>query len=137
MEPVIQKGDAVFVTEKYKEYSLNDIVTFSFDQNRQSETITHRIVRIRRKEDIAYYQTQGDNNPIPDAQEITKENIVGKVTFVIPKIGNLVLFSKSVLGIIVLGVIPTTIALTLYFKDFADYLQNKVAKDKKHKPKSV
>lgn len=126
MEPSVKKGDAILVVESYQQYSLHDVITFSYSDDKYKDTITHRIIRVNEKDGTKYYETQGDNNNTADANRLTNDQILGKVEYTIPKIGNLVLFARSIMGIITLGIIPSTIALTLYAKDFVDSLQTKL-----------
>jgi len=91
MEPVIEPGDMVIFREQTT-YVNDDIVLF-----KANSYITHRIVETTENGFI----TQGDaNNTIDD--EILKEQIVGKVVLIIPKVGYVADFLKSPFGIFVL-----------------------------------
>ena len=73
MSPTIEKGDIVIVKigEPIKE---QDIVTYK----KENAIITHRIIKIDEETII----TKGDNNNTQD-EEITQENIIGKVVYII------------------------------------------------------
>ena len=67
-----------------------DIITFvSSNTNSNGQTITHRVVDIIEENNITYYKTKGDNNSKEDDLLITKDNIIGKYLFKIPKLGKL------------------------------------------------
>lgn len=86
MEPEFYPGDMVITKHKNKiGININDIVTF---RDKDGVIITHRIV----KETPEGYITKGDNNNVEDSEIITKDNIIGKVQFSIPKIGYVVDF---------------------------------------------
>lgn len=81
MEPEFYPGDMVITKHKNKiDININDIVTF---RDKDGVIITHRIV----KETPKGYITKGDNNNVEDSEIITKNDIIGKVQFSIPKIG--------------------------------------------------
>ena len=79
MSPAIMTGDLCLVHSD-DEYLLNDIVTFSVEDI----YVTHRIVC---DNDDGTYMTQGDANKIEDSALLKKEQIVGKVNLVLPKVG--------------------------------------------------
>jgi signal peptidase I len=71
MEPTIQKGDILY--------------GFYIDYNKLEKgmivlrgTVTHRLVR---KVFLGGWVMKGDNNPIPDAEHLTKENYSGVIVF--------------------------------------------------------
>ena len=100
MSPTINTGDVIVVSPT-KNYRNNDIITFSGP----SFTITHRIVNSNSSEFI----TKGDANKVVDQDKISQNKIIGKVVCILPKIGYIAMFSKSLLGLILLIVIPSTI----------------------------
>jgi len=65
------------------EYKVGDVIVYS--TSRVSVPIIHRIVKIN--EDNSY-QTKGDNNPGQNPYELSvaKQNVHGKVIFIIPKL---------------------------------------------------
>lgn len=73
MYPTISEGDIVFV-KIGKDVKLDDIITYESDGN----IITHRIIEIKEEEIIA----QGDNNNTQD-EPIKKDEVIGKVTYII------------------------------------------------------
>ena len=85
--PVI-KGD--------EEYKVGDIIVYSVPGS--EAPIIHRIIKINPD---GSYQTKGDNNSsqLPYETKVTKEQIHGKVLFVIPKVGYFKVLFNKVLGV--------------------------------------
>jgi len=73
MSPTIEKGDIVFV-KIGEEVQEKDIITYKSGNS----FITHRIIQIDGESIIA----KGDNNNTQD-QEIQKDAVIGKVSFII------------------------------------------------------
>lgn len=92
MEPELSVDDLLIVAPA-ETYKVGDVVVFQT----QRTAVVHRIVAINGEEII----TRGDANT-GDDEPITKENIKGKVVFVIPLVGMLINFIKSPVGTILL-----------------------------------
>lgn len=105
MEPVIKKGSLVMV-KKDNDYQKGEVITY---QNRENLkiTTTHRIMEIKDGEFI----TKGDANNAVDTTPVTKNLILGKVALVIPLLGYPISFAKTLPGLIILIVIPSTIII--------------------------
>lgn len=103
MEPSIMTGDIV-ITNRQKQYFNNDVITF---KDSQESITTHRIININQEK----ISTKGDANRTSDPEIINQSMVLGKVVFVIPKLGYLVSFSKTVPGVILLIIIPCTILI--------------------------
>lgn len=101
MEPTIMTGDIIIVQKKTV-YTTGDVVTF----DEGSRIVTHRIIRESGSDQEQTYETKGDANRSADEATITREDIVGAVSFTIPKLGYMVAFAKSLPGLIVLILIP-------------------------------
>jgi len=102
MEPAIMTGD-IIVTKNQISYILNDVVAFHNNDNR---IVTHRLVAVDDKSGTKEFSTKGDANRSQDFDTIHFEQIRGKVVLVIPKLGYLVAFSKSMPGFLILILIP-------------------------------
>ena len=76
MSGTIEIGDGIIV-KLISEIKENDIIVYKKADN----LITHRLIKIEEDRLI----TKGDANNIPD-EPITKDMIIGKVIFIIPKI---------------------------------------------------
>jgi signal peptidase len=90
MEPNIDIGDIVIVKEIKAENQLKvgDIISYRSNQN----VITHRIIRIEEDENgKLQFITKGDNNNTEDDDNITYDNIEGRVEKIIPKFGKIAL----------------------------------------------
>ena len=102
MEPTIKIGDVV-VTHSQRYYFQNDIDTFYSPEVQR--IVTHRIVK-ETGESEHLFSTKGDANREEDEATIENTDIIGKVIFVIPKLGFLINFSQSVIGFTLLIFIP-------------------------------
>jgi len=100
MEPEINVGDLLIVQEK-DSYEAGDIVTYSSGNS----LVTHRVIEVVE----THVMTQGDANNTADP-EVPKETIHGRVVLVIPKVGNLLDYFKTIPGLIFLtGVVAASI----------------------------
>jgi len=104
MEPAIMTGDVVIVQSK-SNYSINDVVTFN--DSSTGRVVTHRIIEA--KNSNQEFQTKGDANRTGDDAVVSLGQIIGKVVFVIPKIGYLVSFTKTLMGLVLLVLVPAAI----------------------------
>ena len=92
MTDAISVGDAVIV-EKCSNYVVGDVITyFPYGENL---TVTHRVVRT--EGDKIY--TKGDANDSEDPNPVYADQIVGKVTEIVPKIGLVIEWMKTPTGI--------------------------------------
>lgn len=105
MEPSIMIGDIV-IAKQQNDYGKNDVVTFL---NREQRVVTHRIIEVLEDVNRIKFITKGDANRSEDEDQITSDQIIGKVVFVIPKLGFFVSFAKSLPGLIILVIIPSII----------------------------
>lgn len=92
MADAINVGDLIIIKEQ-QEYEVEDIITYR-DNN---VIITHRLTQITE----TGYITKGDANNTSD-DEITFSQIEGKVIYIIPKVGLIVAFFKTPLGMLLL-----------------------------------
>ena len=89
MEPEISVNDLI-VVHKEDNYEIGDVITY---ENGNS-VVTHRIVDKNDEEFI----TKGDFNNTQDLNPVSKNAVVGKVVFVIPKIGLFIEYLRTPLG---------------------------------------
>jgi len=112
MTPTIKQGD-LLVVEGVNTSNLqvgNIIVYKTTDPYLGGELIVHRIVKIDIYDGrVIGYVTKGDNNPVPDNEAgfepptgIPPQDVVGKVIFVIPLLGFIVLFLKQPAGFVLM-----------------------------------
>ena len=102
MEPNILIGDVV-ITHKQTVYHNNDTITFNSQE--ADRIVTHRIIDIKERQERQFI-TKGDANTEEDEEQIATSDIIGKVIFVIPKLGFLINFSQSTIGLFILILIP-------------------------------
>ena len=113
MSPALKTGDVVII-KPISSYKINDIVTFKSQQN---FTVTHRITQVNNDSFI----TKGDANPVADQNTVHTSDILGKVFFTIPKIGYFIMFVKSLPGLIILIIIPSTMII---YQEFLEIKKN-------------
>ena len=107
MSPTINTGDLIFV-KSINYYQTGDIVTFTDTNNKK---VTHRISQVNFESSKNIYHTKGDANTVIDNDTITDNQIIGKVFFHLPFLGYLITFSKTLPGIIIFIVIPSTVII--------------------------
>ena len=114
MEDELHEGDMVFVRAA-QEYLAGDVITARLPSG---GTFTHRINLVDTENGLVY--TQGDNNPQQDPLPTAFEDIIGKVVFSVPLLGNLALKFTPINVMIVLAVAMAVLILVrfllFYFK---------------------
>ena len=107
MENTIMTGDIILI-KALSQYNKNDVVTF---KEVSEGIVTHRIIEVQDDSDTEVFITKGDANRSIDNDTVKPEQVLGKVMFVVPKIGFLVVFAKSPFGLVVLILIPATLLI--------------------------
>ena len=110
MNGTIDEGDLIFI-KKTDEYSLGDIVTFFEDG--ATIPVTHRLINYGPTEGT--FITKGDANKVKDTFPVKEEQIVGKVVFVIPKLGLVFDWFLTGGGIIYVAAFIIIIVVAVYF----------------------
>jgi signal peptidase I len=106
MEPTLSIGDVIYVKEvPFEEINEQDILTIrSFvDPGR---TFTHRVVQLIALEQMII--TKGDANASVDPSPVLYANVIGRVEFIVPWFGHVILFVRSIPGIITLALLVLT-----------------------------
>ncbi len=93
MSGTIEPDDFI-ITHKQSDYTVGDIVTYQTG----GTPVTHRIV----SENEKGYRTKGDANNTDDGTDIPKEDVVGKVVLVIPKIGAAIRLVRTPIGMLIM-----------------------------------
>lgn len=109
MVPTIDVYDIIIDTRVNDPSSLKegDIITFRSNFiDTDGYTITHRIISIDNTSGETRYYTKGDHNSRQDEGYITFDNIVGKVVYIVPKIGKIQAFASSKFGWLLIIFIP-------------------------------
>jgi signal peptidase len=109
MQPAIKMGSVVMV-KPASDYKIGDIITFGPYSKTKAPT-THRIYDIKVVNSQPVYITKGDANNAPDAKEIQKKDILGKVLFSVPFVGFAVDFAKKPVGFALIIIIPALIII--------------------------
>jgi len=119
MEPAVPVGSvAVIKPVDYNTLQKGDIICFKFSG---PQSITHRIINITNEGFI----TKGDANEDPDQWIVKKENIIGKLIFIIPYIGYIGYFVKTPIGFTLLIIIPATLLIIAEIRNIIKYRKNK------------
>lgn len=111
MEPVIPTGSLIYASKKPR-YDTGDVVTFALN----NEFITHRIIKkvVIGKE--TYFSTKGDANMLEDGDLVHESHISGKITTVLPFIGEILSFYKQPFGLVVVAFLPVGILSAFNFR---------------------
>lgn len=105
MEPAIHTGDVVVVADaRPADIETGDVITFTPDG--QGPPTTHRVVSIRENDGVTYFRTKGDANAAPDAEPVVENELVGKVTLVLPYVGYVISFAGTTAGFLTLVAAP-------------------------------
>lgn len=118
MSGTIEPDDLV-IAHKQSDYMVGDIVTYQTG----GTPVTHRII----SENEKGYRTKGDANNADDGTDIPKEDVVGKVVLVIPKIGATIRLVRTPIGMLSLF---AAIILIIELPNLIGYI---LRKDKKQK----
>ncbi len=114
MEPTISLGDIAIVKKirNVSQVGLGDIIAFKFGD----EVVMHRIVAIEQESNIPVFVTKGDANRDIDPWVVEPDKIIGKVVYVIPKLGIPLIYALmylnnpfTILGIVVVVLLYTYI----------------------------
>ena len=130
MTPSIMPGDLiVYKATDAENIKVNDVITFwpSADSAEEQDlSVTHRVVEIIDDGDgTLTFITHGDANSEGSTEKVPQERVIGKVYIVLPWIGQLFLFIKNNLLVIVFSVISIVI---LYYL-ISMFIKNKKNND--------
>lgn len=104
--------DDMVLIHKQDDYQVGDVITFESG----SSLVTHRIV----DEENGEFITKGDANNTEDMEPVLFENIIGKVVFVIPKIGVFIQYLQTPLGMAGMLIIGVLLIEIPYFFEKED-----------------
>ena len=117
MLPTFGMGSIIVVEQvPQSELKVGDIITF-YPVEDNSTVLTHRIVNILNDGGETKFQTQGDNNNIPERNPISYDKIIGKVVFYANGWGNFLLVLRSPVGITVMIGITVLLMVVAYISD--------------------
>ena len=128
MSPKINVNDIILVKKGYtnEQYKEGNIITYI---RADGDLITHRIDTITKVGLLRAYITKGDNNEEVDDFPVMYDQIIGKVVYVMPKLGILVglLKNKIFFGMCII----VLILIVIYDR----YNKNKILQRKKTREK--
>lgn len=89
MVPAIQAGDVVVLESvQPQEIAVGDVIAFKPPVKTVAETLVHRVTRVNFGEEGALmYVTKGDANQLEDSFKVEYDDVVGRVLFKVPYIG--------------------------------------------------
>jgi signal peptidase len=107
MEPTIPVESLLLVQKiDPSTIAVNDVITFE-KPGSKGVLVTHRVAAIERSDENSItFKTKGDANPIPDSWIVTLNQVKGTVRYHLPKIGALVTFLNTKLGILLFVLLP-------------------------------
>jgi len=131
MEPTYAVGSLVYVKAvDPDDLKLRDVITFSVSPK---TVVTHRIVEIVPDENnpaMMRYRTKGDANESADASLVGPADIIGRVAFSVPHLGNVASYIQSPPGLYVAIAIGILLIAIVIITDSGD---GKSASDAKQK----
>ncbi|NLC87631.1 MAG: signal peptidase I [Clostridiaceae bacterium] len=84
MEKELFVGDVAVV----KKCNSNDVVVGDIiEYQMEGYTVIHRIIEKRQRNGQFYFVTKGDNNKLPDAEEVKEGQLIGKIIFKVRYVG--------------------------------------------------
>ncbi|GAI94887.1 unnamed protein product, partial [marine sediment metagenome] len=103
MSPAMGSGDVVVVTQiDPSELKVGDIIVYRRADD-SNDIVSHRVVDVIDDGELSF-RTKGDANEDPDPYLVGSSDVVGKVTFVVPKLGYVFLFANTPIGFAILVV---------------------------------
>lgn len=121
MEPSYPTGSLIYVRPvDAAELRVNDVITFS---QSSGVVVTHRIVEVVRDESNPYvvrYRTKGDANNAADANLVSSDNIIGKVSFSVPVLGNVASFLHTPGGTVIAVLLSLVMIVFVFITDKVD-----------------
>ena len=84
MVPALNVGDIAIIKKcDVNDIQVNDIIEYAMDDY----TVVHRVIEIKQQDGQFYFVTKGDNNPKPDSELVTEDQLIGKCLFKIKYLG--------------------------------------------------
>ena len=115
MVPNINVLDVIITTRVSDpaKIKVGDVITFnSTDYRSSGVTVTHRVKKIEKTSDGKYlFTTKGDANNTEDATRQPFSSIYGKVLLRLPKLGYIQYILSTVLGWLLLIIVPTLLII--------------------------
>lgn len=95
MQPGINIGDIIIVHRVAGEQvNVNDIILFPLDDVK----VSHRVVAVKDMENKRFFITKGDANKDPERDPLYEKKVLGKVVYVVPKMGWITIWLRGAVG---------------------------------------
>lgn len=95
MQPGMKKGDVVLMKKISGEnVKLGDVIQF----RNEKISIMHRVIEVKKKNGAINFVTKGDANKAQDPEPVHPQQVVGRLVYVVPKIGWATLVFKTLTG---------------------------------------
>lgn len=109
MYPTLEKGDLVFADQYQKQgFITGDIIVFE-EPGYKNRYVIHRVVEEMGEE----YITKGDNNATNDNWKVSENSVQGLYVKKIARIGDFLLFLRTLPGITIFIIIPVIFLIIL------------------------
>lgn len=106
MQPTLAAGDVVVIIDTpVEQLVVDDVITYQSPEN-PGRLMTHRITSIQTEAGGWVCQTKGDANEHPDNYKVSADNVVGRMVVSVPYLGTVAQVSRSVVGYVLLVLIP-------------------------------
>lgn len=119
MIPTLNVNDVLIIQGgNFNDVKIGDIIVFK-RPNIHDKIIVHRVVKINDVNGVTVLTTKGDNNPsiIPGTDyPITKDDYIGRVIFVIPKLGYITNLFPPPINYIIVAIIIIIIFINSFSK---------------------
>ena len=132
MEPAAPVGSIVF-TKSFPVYQPNDIIAFKSG----NVTVTHRVIDFEIKNKEYFYKTQGDANNNPDSQQVSASKVIGKAFYIVPFVGKVSIFIKTLPGFLSLIVFPALIFIIFELLNIKKELTKEIEKRMMQKMQTI
>jgi signal peptidase len=130
IEPAIKVGSVVLVSHiKPGDIKEGNIITFrtpvKVEQRLRSKQplSTHRVIKIFNQKKRLYFKTKGDANEDPDNWKISENDILGRATLSLPYLGYLIHFTRGLVGLILLIIVPALLIIAIEIRNILAQLR--------------
>ncbi|MBR2053963.1 MAG: signal peptidase I [Clostridia bacterium] len=118
MEPEYPKGSLVYVQRaNVNDLRVRDVITYQLDKKTISTHRINEIVRDASNPNDIKFRTKGDANAEADNRLVTEADIIGKVAFCIPHLGNLASYIQKPPGLYVAIVVGIALVAVVVITD--------------------
>ncbi len=121
MEPTMSLGDIAIVKKirDIGQVGLNDIIAFTLGD----KVIVHRIVAVKKESNVPVFITKGDANKDADPWVVKPNEIIGKVIYIVPKLGIPLIYALMYLNnpFTILGIAGIVVLLYTYIPRIRSY----------------